>query len=353
MQQAAVTGIETQEGFIATCQCGSVRFEIRKQTKTAVALRCRDCGADASFKGSVAAVRLPSAEIAYALEHTVVRPDPMAGAPPPDDDGAPMDAATVDAVRAEKPRRFGFMVFPDQEPIINRALDVARIQRLSETGMRGQVWQGAALEGICADFLAGADPRALTVFDAMEAAVATEEAKLAAAGKDLPAKRLRHVRATARDAAAVAAGLLPDPAYVPPAPSPGEAETAAALDALQTSPPDDDRIEEPQPLHRMLQDWVRDEGATQCPGIMAGEVSMLPTWRKLAAEQGGFALLVQGDQFTRSAHGLVPRAALFLPQDSAYESTLQSFCAYYQAAFGERYKSAWPNFSLEDQNATK
>lgn len=351
MQQAVVTGIATQEGFIATCQCGSVRFEIRKQTKTAVALRCRDCGADASFKGSVAMVRLPSAEIAYALEHTVVRPDPMAGTSPPDDDGAPMDAATADAVRAEKPRRFGFMVFPDQEPIINRALDVARIQRLTETGMRGQVWQGAALEGICADFLSGADPRALTVFDAMEAAVATEEAKLAAAGKDLLARRRRHVRATARDASAVAAGLLPDTAYVPPDPAPGEAETAAALDALRTPPPDDDRIEEPQPLHRMLQEWVRHEGATQCPGIMAGEVSTLPTWRKLAEEQGGFALLVQGDNRTRTKNGLVPRAALFLPPNAAYEPTLKSFINYYNYSLFDLCKNPWPNFSLEDHNA--
>lgn len=318
--QTEARGIETKEGYLAACmQCGSVQFTVRAQTKTAVQLACSKCGERASVKGGVALVRLPSTEVAYALEHTVVRPDPMAGKQHTDDEGAPMDANMAEAVREEKPRRLGFMVFPAQETIIQRAFDVGRILRLGEEAIRGQVWQGSVLEGICADFLAGADPRALEVYDAMEAAVATEEAKLADVGKPLSAKRRRHVRTTARDAAAIAAGLLPDPSYVPPPEDPQVAEDRAALDAIPHGAVDDDRLEEVIPLLTLAQEFVREEGAcslddgTPHRGMLVGDVSFAPQFCRRAQEHGGYPLLISGDPRTRTPGGLRPQIAFYTP----------------------------------------
>jgi hypothetical protein len=97
---------------------------------------------------------------------------------------------------------------------------------------------------------------------------------------------------------------------------------------------------------------VRDEGAALFPGIMAGEVSLLPAWRQLAAEKGGFVMSVDGDDGTRSAHGMVPRAALFLPSGARNDQALLRFCEYYRDAFGERGECMCPGFTMENSNGS-
>ncbi len=199
-------GIPTEETKILTCQCGSTAFDVKKRTATSVSLSCAKCGLKCSVKGNIATVRVRQQEIAYAIQNTVVAPDPNAATGGSSGKGGGGSGQTPDNYGMWKVRLAKNTI----ETVVRKAFECIRIQNCSDDKFREQTWQGHALEFICADFLSGCPHEVLQIFDAMEAAE-EDLVKLAEKdGKKEPtARKIRDLRAKVRDKLAKESGILP------------------------------------------------------------------------------------------------------------------------------------------------
>ncbi len=208
--QGAEGGQLTAETKILACQCGSTRYDVKKRTRTAVALVCAKCGLRTSVKGSVATVRVRQVEIEYAIKHTVVtpesEPDDASGGPAP---GEKVGDGTGGVGEKYITLRYRIMK-GNQKDVIDRAMEAIRVANCSHDKFREQSWQGHALEYICADFLSGCSHDVLQIVDAMDASVEDAERLAEQDGKVAPAPRkIRDLRATVRDKLALESGILP------------------------------------------------------------------------------------------------------------------------------------------------
>jgi hypothetical protein len=236
--KAQSKGQKTVEPFIAVCQCGEVRYTVGKRTKTAVGIECQACGTKSSVKGNVAPVRVGEAEVAFAVKEKVVRPDPDAGKPKDD----------KPTLGDQGYRTLRFKINEDQDKVVRRALDAVRVMNFEGEAYKSQQWQGTALEQICADFLSGVDPNVLQVIDAMDEKVveATKKYKIKKPDKDLTKRKVRDVRAAAREATMKELGLWKEEGYEPPEQTPDEEESQKAyqlaLQAKKQDEADENRI---------------------------------------------------------------------------------------------------------------
>jgi len=158
---------------ILVCQCDSTDFEVKKQNKTSVVLSCRDCGTITDVKGNVTNVSVENNKVIYALNKQITpdfekskKKDKIEKqiSKPEDTIKPKFKALSKKFLRFRVTKEF-------QYPIIKKALDVIRVLNLDNGEFRDQGWMGRALEFICADFLAGADPSALDIVDQMDKAV--------------------------------------------------------------------------------------------------------------------------------------------------------------------------------------
>lgn len=180
-------GIQTVEAKAVACQCGHATFEVKKRSKTAVALVCSNCGTVSSVKGNVATVRVKKSEVLYAFEHQMTGPDPEAtsSAPPREKKKGESDLVVFKAAMTK-----------ERAKNLNRALGICRIQNWGSDGYRDQTWVPLALEYFGAEFMSGAEMWAINAFDEAEEANRRELEKAEAEGKSRAAakKRARNAR---------------------------------------------------------------------------------------------------------------------------------------------------------------
>jgi len=206
-------GISTEETRVLTCQCGSTAYDVTGRTKTQVTLTCAKCGLKCSVKGNVATVRVRQQEIEYAVQNTVVSPEPnlenSSGK-----NAEPSGEKVGDGTGGDghpKKKLYKFSVFEDQRPTVDRAMQAVRVKNCSDDRFREQTWQGHALEYICADFLSGCEHQVLQIVDAMDAAQEDAERLAEADGKKKPTpKKIRELRSKVRDKLARESGILPE-----------------------------------------------------------------------------------------------------------------------------------------------
>jgi hypothetical protein len=317
----------TLEAWIAACDCGSTQFKTGQSTRTTTTLICARCGLRTSHKSAVAAVRLPAAEVAYALEHTLTRPAPPSEEPVKED---PSPLAT-DAAPASPPapvEEYTTLRFrvarAAKEAVIDRGLEICRIMHLQESGWRDQTWHGLALEYVFADWIAGAPPAAIAVLDAMEAAVADATAALGT-GALLPARRRRDLWAATRDQQAQQHGFLAArPLAVP----------SARLPALVPSPAPAapaDCLHDPslvELLRTYIAEQMREAEDRGDPPLhyVVGGAELVPSIRQRVAQYGGYALRIEGDPRMRTRSGMPPIAYVYLSE----VDVLQDFILTYQ-----------------------
>lgn len=187
---------QTETGAtILVCQCQGTAFTPEKTTKTAVTLKCRKCGERISVKGGVAALDFLSTEkgrvavkdiVNLAVRDLTIRPDPSA---------KPGRVSPPKTTTERGYRLLKFRVLNDQYEVVSRALEAVRVLNLGDERFRAHQWQGASLEAICADFLAGVDPRVLNVVDTIEEAFQQSAATAQAErGRELSKRHLRRMR---------------------------------------------------------------------------------------------------------------------------------------------------------------
>lgn len=189
-------GKPTNEPFITVCQCGSVAYGVKKRSKTAITIECRECGLVSSVKGNIAPVRVESGEIAFAVKEKIIKPDPEAGKKkePEDDEKSP-------TLADQRYRTLRFRITESQDEIAKKALELVRILNFGNEAYRASQWQGSALEAVCADFISGVDPIALQIYDAMQEAVniEIEMYKEKHPDREMPARKVREAKARVRE----------------------------------------------------------------------------------------------------------------------------------------------------------
>jgi hypothetical protein len=223
-------GIPTQTGLVIFCECGETKVKVRKRTKTSVSIQCKECGRKMSVKGGLAPVRVNAGEIVWIKqENHVVYPDPEAGCSKICEvqnctakaDSSPFqgrylcrfhlingldaspDNSSIEQNDEIKPhrRRLGFSLEDDQFPIVHRALEAIRVMHWRDDRFRQQVWHGAALELLCADWLAGLSPRVESVLNRMESMTdkAMRAYKQQTGNLQVPARQVRTLKTQVRD----------------------------------------------------------------------------------------------------------------------------------------------------------
>ena len=333
------SGRPTEETRILVCQCGSTSFVDKKTTKTAVVFRCQKCGADTSVKGRVAVVRAAREEVSFAVTSKLTSPTP----PPEKEDGTKADDQPADK---DKPTlgeqgyiQYRFRVSKDaDESTIRPAMEAIRVMNCKDDRFRAQTWQGQALESICADFLAGCDPRVLQVVQAQEEVVAAEAARVAAnEGRTLTARKKARIRATVRDEMAERLGIVqPDAEKYEPEPAPEMEASVKEYEAMQAAKAAeeeaDDRVPDDGALSMALTE-ARNELLRVRPeaNIRVGGPSEEVAFRRLADEKGWYMIQALGDERTRTTNG--KRPIIYLVGDDfdgfdpepMYQEDLQKF----------------------------
>lgn len=207
-------GVATDETMILACQCGHTKFDVKKRTRTSIALVCVHCGLPTSVKGNLATIRVKQQEIEYAMGHTVITPDDTPPGPPgdggqygneagetPGDGSGPLGVEYV----TRKYRMLG-----TQAAVVDRVMEKIRIMNCSDDRYREQTWQGHAIEFMAADCESGMPTEVNTIYDAMEMSVADAGRIAEEGGKSAPnARRIRQLKVTVRDKLAVECGILP------------------------------------------------------------------------------------------------------------------------------------------------
>lgn len=313
-------GRPTQETVILACQCGSTAFREEKRTQKAVVFTCAKCSERTSVQGRAAFARVASDEATFAVHQKLVMPDPSATP------GSPKKPSLSEQ-GFEYIRSRVTTGADGQGAAIRRACEVMRVTHCNEPEMRQHMWLGTALTYICADYMSGADQRAIRIVDAQEEAVADEIARMEARGRKTTRKRISILRNNVRDALAQQLGLVAAPA----------ADPAAQLDQIivEARALEDQRREERAAAAedpRMLDDWrlmdalinaraefARDSGLP-INSIMLGDATRYAAFCKAQIESGGFLLRVIGDERTRTPSGVRPSVLMLaMAEDDVLE----------------------------------
>lgn len=339
-QGPPASGRPTEETAILVCQCGCTRFDVTKTTRTAVAAACAKCGGKISVKGNIALpVRTPEAEVAYAVTDKVVRPDPNAAS----------QAGKAPTLSEQGYRTLRFKISEEQDEVISRALEAVRVLNCTDEKFRAQQWQGSALEYVCADFLAGVDPRALSVVAQMDEAVIEATAKeMASTGQThLSKRRVRKLRNMVRDRVAEELGLIGTPEYVPP-PDPtaaGRKEYEDAKAKQQADDDDDDRMPDEDRLYNSVV-GAMSEYRQSC-GARGEKVQVLVARANQYQDlyqrwaNGGLLLRVIGDVATRDAAGQQPVCYVWM------DGEIEDLSPDLPLAYAEAYEDVLDDVELE------
>lgn len=323
-------GVPTSETRILACQCGSTVFDVKSRSKTSISLTCTKCGLASSVKGNVATVRVRQQELTYALSHTIVTPDDSTTAA--DNERVPGEAKPPETGPPKGIRKYSHYQHV-LESIVDKAFEIIRIMNCSDDKFREQTWQGHCLEYLCADFLAGAPPEALQIYDAMQGAEEDAIRLAADAGKKEPtARKLRDLRTKVRDKLAVESGYLPaeflseEARQMDLLDGSGEEEGKAEGDE---SPETGEAVESPLDPNRILDggrllravtttlsSYLEDAQGMDPSEIPEFEVlegnypteELLDKWTR----QGGYLVRVNGDPRTGDADGRVPAVCAWI-----------------------------------------
>ena len=300
------------------CQCRSADWTVQKTSATAITLKCAKCGTKASVKAGVASARVPPGLVPAAISDHLTRP-----APPPPRASAPEPTAGEDETEAPEEKRstLRFGITAGQEEVIQRALEAERVLNHRDPEFRSQEWQGLALEHICADFLSGADPRALEVVDAVEARLAEEADRWRAQGEKISAKRARALRSQTRDA--LADKLFPERAPLVEAPHETDdlvaaREARAAEAAERAAAVDDERPLDAGRLLRAIREAMRayaEEDPRKDGERYQYQIGEAKHYRDMVRhweERGGHLIVARGDPRTRNEAGATPQAWIWI-----------------------------------------
>lgn len=118
------------------CQCGSIEWVHAEPSRTAVTVVCARCGVRSAAKSFLKATG-PKGE-------RVVSPTGE-------------DAEPTDRRAATPKRRVTVPLEPEAMRVVQIALLVCRIEHGADERYCGRSWMPAALEAVCADYLAGQD----------------------------------------------------------------------------------------------------------------------------------------------------------------------------------------------------
>lgn len=127
----------TPEAMSMICQCGCTEWVHAEPSRTAVSVVCARCGVRSAAKSFLKATG-PTGE-------RVVAPTGE-------------DAQDAGPRAPSTKRRVTVPLEPDAHRVVQIALLVCRIEHGADERYCGRSWMPAALEAICADFLAGQDP---------------------------------------------------------------------------------------------------------------------------------------------------------------------------------------------------
>jgi len=301
---------EKVDTTIAVCQCGATSYDVKKQTSTAVVLQCKKCSAVVSVKGAVAPVRSDEQEVQAAVTKAVWPIPPKAQAAGSGDSGKPTLAEQGFITMRFRVSKEAY------ENVINPALEVVRIMNFADDAYRAQQWQGLAVEAVMADFLAGADPRALQVLAAMQEAV--EDAVAACSQKEpgaqLPRRKVSAIWSSTRETMVRKIGLAPEYAedIVPPEERQGREEYEEAGRKKEDEQKADPRLPDEGKMFHGLAEFLVDHSdslvAAKAPRpqyFLATPSQYTDIIKRLRLE-GGLLFRVEGDRRTKDKAGAVP-----------------------------------------------
>ena len=129
------------EEMLLVCQCGSSEWVSPTATRTAVMVRCAECGLRSAVKSYLRATGRDGVRVVS----------------PTGEDAAPLCPPKV------KPRRFTAGLTEDAHRVCQIALHVCRIEHGIQESFVNRNWAGAAIEAICADYIAGQDPELVAI----------------------------------------------------------------------------------------------------------------------------------------------------------------------------------------------
>ncbi len=322
MPQKKTTRREVQatvETTIVVCQCGSATFDVDSQTKTAVALSCSKCGCKTSVKGPVGLVNVPAGEIAAAVK-SPVRPDPDYE---PSKNSKEKKKDKEDKEDDKKYTMLRFRVLIDaKEKVIDRAMLASRVMNCADPNFKAQVWQGHSLEYMAADFLSGCDPAVLEVVNEIESEAEEAAKEAEAAGKNAAAvsRKVRETRQRVMEKGAAQIGII----------EPGGKDTPP-LPGIEAKPEDDDGLVPDggrlvEAVKKTLIEYAEEH--REDTGKTIGLLMDVPVHEavKRSKKDGGFVIMVTGDQRTKNVGGMVPSMCFWMsmePNDKALEFEIE------------------------------
>jgi len=152
------------ESMAMICQCGSTEWVGANPSRTAVAVTCARCGVRSAAKSF--------------LKATSARGERVVA--PTGEDAPPTERAP------STKKRITVALDPDAHRLANIALLCCRLDHGADDRYCGRTWASAALEAICADYLAGADRAMVAVateqYDRAQPAPAAPAAEVCYAG---------------------------------------------------------------------------------------------------------------------------------------------------------------------------
>ena len=313
------------ETKILVCQCQSTAFEVKRQNKTSVSLECAKCGGRISVKGSVATARVGNDEVTYAVTSTLTSPDAGSGSG---------EESTGDGERKDpnvgpdgtKYTSFRFRVPVEIAAQFRRACEGIRVVNMRDEKYRGQDWQGHAVEYMSADCISGLPDAALAVVDAMEEAVAREQAAAEADGKKWTKRKERDTRAKVREDVAVKLGVAEPLEYKPEPDS--IVEEAKEIEGKQASAREEEqaypRIEDQGRLRKAVLVSV-SEYVNETDDCNPGDIRIYESSHDAVSwwdSKGGLLIRILGDERTRTPNSRRPKLYLWMANDDTPEIPL-------------------------------
>jgi len=283
---------------LVVCQCGSAKFVVRKQLKDSVAITCVKCKGETTVKGNIAFAPVDEGAISVAVTEKVIGPSGIS------------TRKKKEVPENEKPktlgeqgfRQFRFRIGVEASKTVQRALEVIRVMNYGQEEYQQTTWQGFALEAMAADFIAGADPRAVAIVDAQDEAVAAAAEK---AKKELTQRQVRDIRRKTREDLASKMHGEEE--------APEESEEAAQ----DTEDGEDTQVFDHGRLERAVQAGINDIREQTRVGV--GTLQELKgMWEK----NGGYLLRVDGDERTVSSTGQRPHVYFWMKDEAEAEFEL-------------------------------
>lgn len=313
------------ETKILVCQCHSTAFSVKRQNRTSVSLECAKCGGRISVKGSVATARVGNDEVTYAVTSTLASPDAGYGGGEDrtgDEEGKDPNIGPD----GTKYTSFRFRVPVEIAAQFRRACEGIRVINMRDEKYRGQDWQGHAVEYMSADCISGLPDAALAVVDAMDEAVAREQAAAEADSKKWTKRKERDIRAKVREEVAVKLGVAEPIGYEPePDPIVEEAkETEEKQTAARAEEQTDPRIEDQERLRKAVLISV-SEYVNEINDCAPGDIRIYEHSHEAVRwwdAKGGLLIRVLGDERTRTPNSRRPELYLWMANDDTPEIPL-------------------------------